>query len=116
MIQLSDKTNDKTEANDTETLLQKSIISHRRKSSTSQSQSYGSVDDKALISDIEIDYNDTIWKDMAIACGVESTQLDAKKIHYLKPLIDKKSQKWIPMGIISIIWIISSIVFLFFLF
>eukprot|EP01084_Bolivina_argentea_P004597 8741_1 len=50
----------------------------------------------------------SLWLEMAQMCGVDVRQLTHKKIALLQPLMNKEKEVWKPLGIIALIWIISS--------
>ncbi len=54
-----------------------------------------------------MDCDQSVWTEMARMCGVDESVLNQHKIDILWPLIEKETQIWKPMAIITIVWIIS---------
>lgn len=76
--------------------------------SQSQSASYGSVDDADHKPTPAAPAEDPkLWAEMAAMCGVPVSQLDREKMEILEPLMEKEKERYKPMALIAVIWIIS---------
>jgi len=81
--------------------------------SQSQSASYGSMEESTdaqkptPAGPADAIYDTKVWGEMAEMCGVDVSQLDRAKMDILEPLLEKEKERWKPMGVIAIVWIIS---------